>query len=137
MWRTDLYIAEAKRQLADHRFYEKIPSDATQNSQQEVESFIYAAIESNQPSAFSSSHPYSCKSSIPCNKFLRLRKMCSDDANSDIEAAKRESFFAARGYPNDLVRRRRGRASTNSRTEILKSDAPNNNANDNVPIVTL
>ena len=53
LWRTDLYIAEAKRQLADHRFYGKIPSDATQNSQQEVESFIYTAIESNQlpPSA--------------------------------------------------------------------------------------
>ena len=62
--------------------------------------------------------------------------MCSDDANSDIETAKMESFFAARGYSNDLVRRRRGRASTNSRAEILKSDAPNNNANDNVPFVT-
>ena len=29
VWRTDLYIAEANRQLADHRFYEKILSDAT------------------------------------------------------------------------------------------------------------
>ena len=40
-WRTDLYIAEANRQLANNRFYEKIPSDATQSSQQEVKSFIY------------------------------------------------------------------------------------------------
>lgn len=29
VWRTDLYIAEANRRLADKRFYEKIPSDAT------------------------------------------------------------------------------------------------------------
>ena len=28
VWRTDLYIAEANRQLADQRFYQKIPSDA-------------------------------------------------------------------------------------------------------------
>ena len=53
VWRTDLYIAEANRQLADHRFYEKIPSDATQSSQQQVESFIETAIGNNQlpPSA--------------------------------------------------------------------------------------
>ena len=46
VWRTDLYIAEANRQLADNRFYEKIPSDATQSSQQEVKSFIETAISS-------------------------------------------------------------------------------------------
>ena len=53
VWRTDLYIAEANRQLADHRFYEKIPSDAIQSSQQEVKSFIETAIRNNQlpPSA--------------------------------------------------------------------------------------
>ena len=53
VWRTDLYIAEANRQLADHRFYEKIPSDATQSSQEEVKSFIETAIGKNQlpPSA--------------------------------------------------------------------------------------
>ena len=48
MWRTDLYIAEANRQLAGNRFYEKIPSDATQSSQQEVKSFIETAIGKNQ-----------------------------------------------------------------------------------------
>ena len=53
VWRTDLYIAEANRHLADQRFYEKIPSDATQSSQQQDQSFIETAIESNQlpPSA--------------------------------------------------------------------------------------
>ena len=53
VWRTDLYIAEANRQLAEHKFYEKIPSDATQSSQQQVKSFIETAIRNNQlpPSA--------------------------------------------------------------------------------------
>ena len=48
VWRTDLYIAEANRQLADNRFYKKTPSDATQSSQQEVKSFIETAIGKNQ-----------------------------------------------------------------------------------------
>ena len=53
VWRTDLYIAEANRKLADQRFYQKIPSDATQSSQQEVKTFINTSIENNQlpPSA--------------------------------------------------------------------------------------
>ena len=53
VWRTDLYIAEANRQLTDERFYKKIPSDATHSSQQEVKTFITTAIASNQlpPSA--------------------------------------------------------------------------------------
>ena len=56
--------------------------------------------------------------------FRRL-KICSDDDDFDIEAAKMEIFFGARGYPNDLIRRGRDRASTKSRAEILKNDAAN------------
>ena len=47
-----------------------------------------------------------------------------------------ETSFAARGYPNDLIRRGRERASTKSRAEILKSDAASNIKNDRVPFVT-
>ena len=47
-----------------------------------------------------------------------------------------ETFYAAHGYPNDLIRRGRERASTKSRAEILKSDAANNIAKDRVPFVT-
>ena len=102
-------------------------------------SIYYKATDSHSYLNFSSSHPYSCKSSIPYSQFLRLRKICSDDANFDIEAAKMETFLAARGYPNDLIRRGRERASTKSRAEILKSDAANtanNIAKDRIPFVT-
>ena len=47
-----------------------------------------------------------------------------------------ETFFVARGYPNDLIRRGRERASTRSMAEILESNAGNNTANDRVPLVT-
>ena len=99
-------------------------------------SIHYKATDSHSYLNFSSSHPYSCKSSIPYSQFLRLRKICSDDADFHIEAAKMETFFAARGYPSDLIRRGRERASTKSRAEILKSDPANNIANDRVPFVT-
>ena len=46
-----------------------------------------------------------------------------------------EIFFAARGYPNDLIRRGRERASTKSRAENKKNDAANI-ATDRVPFVT-
>ena len=99
-------------------------------------SIHYKVTDSHSYLNFRSSHPYSCKSSIPYSQFLRLRKICSDDADFDIEAAKMETFFTARGYPNDLIRKGRERASTKSRAEILKSDAANNIAKDRVSFVT-
>ena len=61
-------------------------------------SIHYKATDSHSYLNFSSSHPYSCKSSIPSSQFLRLRKICSDDADFDIiEAAKMETFFTTRG----------------------------------------
>ena len=99
-------------------------------------SIHYKATDSHSYLNFSSSHPYSCKSSIPYSQFLRLRMICSDDSDFNIDAARMETFFAARGYPNDLIRRGRERASTISRAEILKSDAASNITNDRVPFVT-
>ena len=99
-------------------------------------SIHYKATDSHSYLNFSSSHRYSCKSSIPYSQFLRLRKICSDDADFDIEAAKMEIFLAARGYLNDLIRRGREQASTKSRAEILKSVAANNIAKDRVPFLT-
>ena len=83
-------------------------------------SIHYKAMDSHSHLIFSLSHPYSSKSSIPYSQFLRLHKICSDDADFDIEAAKLEIFLAARGYPNGLIRTGREQASTKSRAEILK-----------------
>ena len=47
-----------------------------------------------------------------------------------------KTFFAARGYPNDFIRRGRERVSTISGAGILKSDAASNITNDRVPFVT-
>ena len=97
-------------------------------------SLHYKDTDSHSYLNFSSSHPYRSKSPIPHSQFLILRKICSDDADFDIEARKMETFFAARGCPNDIIRRARERASTTSRAEILKSDAANSIAVNGVPL---
>ena len=51
---------------------------------------------------------------------LPLRKICSDNADFDIKAARMETFFASRGYPDDVIRRGRDQALTKSRVQILK-----------------
>ena len=70
-------------------------------------SIYYKDTDSHSYLNFSSSHPSSCKSSIPYSQFLRLRKICSENDDFDIEATRMETFFVARGYPNDLIRRGR------------------------------
>ena len=67
-------------------------------------SVYYKDTDSHSYLNFSSSHPSSCKSSIPYSQFLKRRKICSEDDDFFIEAAKMETFFAARGYPDDLIR---------------------------------
>ena len=53
VWRKDLYLAEAYRQLSDGNFYQRIPEDATQENHSIVRSFVERAIEANElaPSA--------------------------------------------------------------------------------------
>ena len=56
-------------------------------------SLHYKDTDSHSYLNFSSSHPYSSKSPIPHSQFLILRKICSDDADFDIEARKMETFL--------------------------------------------
>ena len=99
-------------------------------------SIYYKDADSHSYLNFSSSHPSSCKSSIPYSQFLRLRKICSENDDFESEANKMETFFGARGYPNDLIRRGRERASIKSRAELLENNAGNNIANDRAALVT-
>ena len=47
-----------------------------------------------------------------------------------------ETFSTSRGYPDDVIRKERERASTKSRVEIVKSVVANNTAIDRVTFVT-
>ena len=78
-------------------------------------SIYYKDTDSHSYLNFGSSYPSKCKSSIPYNQFLRLRKICSEDDVFQNEATTMEAFFAARGYLHDLITRARLRAEEKQR----------------------
>eukprot|EP00061_Rhincodon_typus_P004948 g23791.t1 len=47
---------------------------------------------------YTSSHPTSCKDSIPFSQFLHLCRICSDEANFDKGVSKMSTFFLNRGF---------------------------------------
>eukprot|EP00061_Rhincodon_typus_P004148 g21850.t1 len=50
-------------------------------------------------------HPTSCEDSIPLYQFLRLRRICSDEANFDKGASEMSTFFLNRGFSSTIVDR--------------------------------
>ena len=52
---------------------------------------------------FSSSHPSSCKQSIPFSQLLRIKRCCSD--NDDVITISNQvtNYFSARQYPKKLL----------------------------------
>eukprot|EP00061_Rhincodon_typus_P017134 g45697.t1 len=52
---------------------------------------------------YTSSHPDSCKDSMPFSQFLRLHRICSVEANFDKGASEMSTFFLNRGFPSTVV----------------------------------
>ena len=99
-------------------------------------SIYYKDTDSHSYLNFGSSHPSKCKLSIPHTQFLRLRKICSEDDVFQSEATTMETFFAARGYPHDLISRARLRAEERQRADLLvTSHGSNCTAADRSPLV--
>eukprot|EP00745_Piridium_sociabile_P023737 TRINITY_DN3707_c0_g1_i1.p1 TRINITY_DN3707_c0_g1~~TRINITY_DN3707_c0_g1_i1.p1 ORF type:complete len:909 (-),score=150.62 TRINITY_DN3707_c0_g1_i1:630-3356(-) len=82
---------------------------------------FYKDTDSHSYLTFSSSHPTSCRESIPYSQFLRLRRLCSDDADFQQQARQMTTFFTSRGYPIDIVREALKRASSVSRSQLISS----------------
>ena len=68
---------------------------------------------------YKSNHPKSCLDSIPYSQFLRLRRICSDDADYHTQCDILAGFFANRGYPGNVVANARARCATVTRAEAL------------------
>ena len=85
---------------------------------------------------YSSLHLDHCKGSIPYSQFLRLRRICSDDAVFTNRAAEMKEYFQARGYPNELVNNNLRKVPT-ARSSLLKSTpaSSDESTNTKVPLV--
>ena len=83
-------------------------------------SIHYKPTDSHSYLTYSSSHPRSCKNSIPYSQLLRLRRLCSDDNDFDTQAKKMGTFFQERGYPSDITTAALQRCQTITREESLR-----------------
>ena len=87
---------------------------------------------------YSSLHPDHYKGAIPYSQFLRLRRICSDDANFTKRAAEIKEYFRARGDPDELVNNDLRKVPT-ARSSLLKSTprSHDESTNTKVPLVLM
>ena len=92
-------------------------------------SVYYKPTDSHSYLTYTSSHPKSCKDSIPFSQMLRLRRLCSDETDFDMQADNMTTFFKERGYPSNITTTALQRCLTITREDSLKPkerDATNN-----------
>lgn len=69
---------------------------------------------------YSSSHPSTCKNSIPYSQFLRVRRICSEENDYEKESNQMATYFHKQGYPKQMVERQRLKVKSIKREELLK-----------------
>ena len=96
-----------------------------------VTSVHYKPTDSHSYLNFSSSHPERCKKAIPYSQMLRLRRLCSDDADFNDQATQMATFFKNRGYSHHVISAALQRCQNTTRDDSLlvktpseKSDRP-------------
>ena len=99
----------------------------TEGSDQ-VQTTVYSKpTDSHSYLLFNSFHPKHLLTSIPFSQFLRLRRICSDEANFISLCDQYKSYFLNRGYPSRLLDRAISKAHSRNRHELLFSSRPRNN----------
>ena len=68
---------------------------------------------------YTSSHPTRYKNSIPYSQFLRLRRICSEENDSENKSKEMAIFFRSRDYPTNVVQRAQERVSAIPRDAII------------------
>ena len=82
---------------------------------------------------YDSSHPPTCKNSIPYSQLLRLRRICSEDGDFHDKADEMINFFHQRGYPSTVTDAARRRIEDITQDQTLQPSA--SSASGRVPLV--
>ena len=82
-------------------------------------SIYYKPTDSHSYLRYDSHHPPKCIDSIPFSQFLRLRRICSSDADFVEKSEEMSEFFYDRGYPTTVVKAALERCKGISRSEAL------------------
>lgn len=91
-------------------------------------SIYYKSTDSHAYLQYDSYHPKKCKDSIPYSQFLRLRRICSDDDDFEIQAETMSNFFEGRGYPKQVVNSAKLKVMQIPRTDALRSTSASGSA---------
>lgn len=87
---------------------------------------------------YDSCHPRSCKDSIPYSQLLRVKRICSDNKDSEVKMKEMCSFFKKRGYPSRVIIEAKRKVDRLDRSELLqetsKKDEDENNDRIKFPI---
>ena len=71
---------------------------------------------------FDSAHPPKCKQSLPYSQFLRLRRICKDKTDFELNMNTKRAEFETKGYPNEILDRAEQEVRKKERSELLKAN---------------
>jgi len=91
------------------------------NNNQIETTIHYKQTDSHSYLDYSSNHPTACKNGIPFGQFLRLRRICSNEADFRDKSREMTNFFLERGYSKAIVSRANIKCSAITRADALKS----------------
>ena len=98
-------------------------------------SVYYKKTDSHNILRYDSSHPTSCKNSIPYAQFIRLRRICSDDTDFHEKAKEQTQFFLNQGYPEDIIETAFSKVKNQPRHSVLQYQDSSTDVNKRIPLV--
>ena len=94
--------------------------DVTITSTGLATSVHYKPTDSHAYLNYRSSHPPSCKRSIPYSQLTRIRRLCSEDGDFRERVEEMTEFFRHRGYPDNILDTAKNRIMDQPRTATLQ-----------------
>ena len=87
---------------------------------------------------FNTCHPNNCITSIPYSQFLRLKRICSKEADFVEECRTLATYFAKADYPLDIIQSAFAKVFILNRDDLLKDKSiiPNTEVQDETILVT-
>ena len=83
----------------------------------------YKSTDSHSYLDYRSSHNPSTKNSIPFSQFLRLGRLCSDDADFEEKAEEMANFFLQRRFPENTVKKALDQVRPSPRQKTLQPNS--------------
>ena len=98
-------------------------------------SIHYKASDTHSYLHYDSSHSRHCKESLPYSQLLRLRRICSDQADFLDKAQEMASFFERRGYSTQTLKHDLEKIKHLSQSDALSNSNPTEEKMNRIPLI--